>query len=393
MKLVAVIASLLLSAHAWAGIAPSSMQWMLQAASYPVEEAAGGYLSDRSYFEIVTSNADQLVYVQVTTGSTVTVVDWGDGNTATVSASSTISNTYASADSYELTVRGGCVSYKFGLGNAGEKALRTILTVFQGTPNLNSCNGQFVNAKFLTNAPLHLMTNQSLVANIGGQFQECSAARGSTPTYVYCPLLTTANNTFLNSAFQSTPYDAWTNSPFITALNGAYSTCGSMTGQIPTLVYNTNVTTYASFAINSKFTISPPWDHITNNVKSVNCSKMYDGLTALVGPIPALPPNASAIDEYIYGCTNAGFTGTVEMVFSVFIGTNCSDAERFAASTVGYVRGLTGNGSFMTNRTWKSNFTFGPLSTNSSYRALYRCSNLNDYTDLTMTNWTEYVAP
>src|SRR3990167_5487328 len=301
---------------------------------YPA--AAGGYLLDRSYFKVAGPTNNFPMAVVVTDGATDTIIDWGDGNTTTVTSGSEISytNTYATAGTYEMTIRGGCTTFNF-FHALPKLYLRQILTPLYGVTNLTSCANQFRDCIALTNVmPAGMLAAVPSVTSLASAWLGCTGLTGSIPSL--------SANTAL------------------TTLASAWHGCTGLTGSIPSLSANTALTTLAN---------------------------AWQGCTGLTGNYPTLSNlwKLTSINAAWYDTRGMlANTSTVAYIFGTNVNshTNLTTAANCFYAANGTFTNLLGAGADFTNKNFAASFTVGIYSTNSSYRMFYNQTNLTDWATL-----------
>src|SRR3990167_162534 len=301
---------------------------------YPA--AAGGYLLDRSYFKVATPTDGLQMAVVVTDGATDTIIEWGDGNTTTVTSGSGVSytNTYATAGTYEMTIRGGCTTFDF-FHALPKLYLRQILTPLYGVTNLTSCSTMFRACTALTNViPAGMLAAVPSVTSLAYAWVGCNGLTGSIPSL--------SANTAL------------------TTLEAAWVGCTGLTGSIPSLSANTALTTIAY---------------------------AWYGCTGLTGNYPTLSNlwKLTTVSSAWYDTRGMlANTSTVAYIFGTNVNshTNLTTAAQCFYAANGTFTNLLGAGADFTNKNFAASFTVGIYSTNSSYRMFYNQTNLTDWATL-----------
>jgi len=284
-------------------------QNVLSAIQQPSTESSG-YLSDRTYFKIVTPTNTAPVAINITTGSYVTVIDWGDGNSTVCDTTRNYTNTYANSNTvYQMTVRGGCTRFYF-YNQTGSDALKEVLTDINGMTNLTSASSAFrvvgLSGKFpgWNNCPL--ITDFSAVAHSTAftnadvdSMSNClrvtsyvDAFRAATIMYrvprIYSPLVSSVQSMFRSSIFSAG-----------SSIDMDYfSSCTGVNIAMDTVFYSSDVTNAISFSANTNATTflnayglctSLKW--LPDNMFS-NCSKVttfastFNGCSALTSSVP-----------------------------------------------------------------------------------------------------------
>ena len=162
---------------------------MWQATKVPAP--ASGYLNDRTYFKIVTASNAAPVTISVTAGTTTTI-EWGDGDT-TNNVSATVTHTYVTAGSYQMTIRGGATAFNFNNATSGK--LKEILTPLNGLTNLTTLDYTFYGCTGLTGS-IPVLTNCPLLTSLGSAFLNCSGLTGHYPSLDGLTALTSIANAF-----------------------------------------------------------------------------------------------------------------------------------------------------------------------------------------------------
>jgi hypothetical protein len=329
---------------------------MWQATKIPAAAPASSYLTDRTYFNIVTASNGLPLTVGITDGTTTTI-EWGDGET-TNNVPTSVTHTYATAGSYQMTIRGGLTAFTFSTATRGR--VREILTPFYGMTNLTS---------------------------LANSFNTCSNLIGSIPDLSALTELTTMVDCFRNCTNLTGGIHSLTNKK-LTTLNGAFYFCNNLTGNIPSLSALTNLVIMGdTFAICSKLTGSIP--SLSANTKLKNLNNAFYSCTLLTGHYPTLD-GLTALTNILAAFYNTqgmiANTSTVAYIFGPGNFTNLVTAAWCFNQSSGAYASLLGNGSDFTNKTFAATFTVGSASTNSSYHMFYNQTTLTDYTALG-TSW------
>src|SRR3990167_5167794 len=379
---------------------------------YPA--AAGGYLLDRSYFKVATPTDGLQMAVVVTEGATDTIIDWGDGNTTTVTSGSEISytNTYATAGTYEMTIRGGCTTFNF-YHALPKLYLRQILTPLYGVTNLTSCANQFRDCTALTNViPTGMLAAVPSVTSLATTWYGCTGLTGSIPSLSANTALTTIANAWQGCTGLTGSIPSLSANTALITIANAWQSCTGLTGSIPSLSANTALTTIA-FAWYGCTGLTGSIPSLSANTALGSIAYTWQGCTGLTGSIPSLSANTAltTIAFAWYGCT--GLTGnyptlsnlwklttvssawydtrgmlantsTVAYIFGTNVNshTNLTTAAQCFYAANGTFTNLLGAGADFTNKNFAASFTVGIYSTNSSYRMFYNQTNLTDWATL-----------
>src|SRR3990167_2459286 len=327
---------------------------------YPA--AAGGYLLDRSYFKVATPTDGLQMAVVVTDGATDTIIDWGDGNTTTVTSGSEISytNTYATAGTYEMTIRGGCTTFNF-YHALPKLYLRQILTPLYGVTNLTSCANQFRDCTALTNViPTGMLAAVPSVTSLATTWYGCTGLTGSIPSLSANPALTTIAQAWQGCTGLTGSIPSLSANTALITIANAWQSCTGLTGSIPSLSANTALTT-----------IAQAW---------YNC-------TGLTGDYPTLSNLWKLTTVSLAWYNTRGLlqnTSTVAYIFGTNVNshTNLTTAAQCLYAANGTFTNLLGAGADFTNKNFAASFTVGIYSTNSSYRMFYNQTNLTDWATL-----------
>ena len=241
---------------------------------YPITVVSDPFLTT---WETVSAN--QTIGIPVEAYSGETIIDWGDGNTTTVSTNGTQSHTYATADSYQVAMTGKLLRIDLGGSGSTPELLHSIDQ--WGDIKWSTMNGAFLGATEMTynatDAP-----DLSQVTDMSSMFESATAFNGDISTW------NTSSVTNMISMFDSASkfnrdISAWDTSS-VTDMTRMFTSATAFNGDIST--WNTSSVTDMTRMFTSASAFDgdiSDWD--TSSVRSM--TRMFTFATEFNGNISA----------------------------------------------------------------------------------------------------------
>ncbi len=205
------------------------------------------------------------------------IIDWGDGNTTTVTANGIQSHTYATADTYRVTMTGDLSRINLG-GSGSTPALLHSINQW-GDIKWSSMNGAFGGATTMT----HNATDTpdlSQVTDMSHMFNDAHAFNGDISTW-NTSSVTNMSHMFNDASEFNRNLSTW-NTSSVTNMSYMFTSANDFNGDLSTWNTSsvTNMRDMFSFAAVFNGDISG-WD--TSSITSM--SHMFDGAAAFTGDL------------------------------------------------------------------------------------------------------------
>ena len=179
-------------------------------------------------WETVSANQAIGIPVEVHSGGTLNI-DWGDGNTTTVSANGTQSHTYAAADSYRVAMTGDLSRINLAGSDSTPALLHSINQ--WGDIKWSTMNGAFRGATAMTynatDAP-----DLSQVADMSSMFRNTGAFNGDISAWNTSSVTSMSNMFTFATAFNK-DISTW-NTSSVTDMTSMFLSAGAFNGDIST---------------------------------------------------------------------------------------------------------------------------------------------------------------